>query len=64
VFVRQEFPDFARHHRCPTLSAANINRKAEFALFVGLQVQTNVVGLDRSAVALCSRDGTLELTRQ
>ena len=64
VLLRQEVADLLGDHRRAALAAADIDGKAQLALVVLLQMQADVVDLDRGAVALGAGHRDLELARQ
>ena len=47
MLLRQEVPDLLGDHRRAALAAADLDRKADFAAGVRLQVQADVMHLDR-----------------
>ena len=64
VLLGQEVADLLGDHRRAALAAADIDGEAELALVVLLQMQADVVHLDRGAVALGAGHRDLELARQ
>ena len=64
VLLRQEVADLVRDHRRAAEAAADIDGEAELAVGVALQMQPDVVDLDRGAVALGAGHRDLELARQ
>ena len=64
ILLGQEVADLLRDHGRAALAAADIDGKAELALFALLQMQPNVVGLDRRAIVIGTGDRDLELARQ
>ena len=64
VLLGQEVADLVADERRPPEAAADIDGEAEPAVGVALEVEADVVDLDRGAVALRAGDRDLELPRQ
>src|SRR5262245_55117944 len=60
----QYIADFFGEIGCAPLAAPDPNRKTQAAVTEALQLEANVVGLDRTAVMLRGRDADFELARQ
>ena len=64
IAARQEIPDLLGEKRRTALAAADPDGETELALCVLLEVQADIVGLDRRAVAFRAGQRDLELARQ
>jgi hypothetical protein len=64
VGLREEVAHLPRHHRRPSLAAADPDREAERARGVALEVEADVMHLDGGAVARRGGHRHLELPRQ
>ncbi len=64
VLFWQEVADFFGDHRRSSLPAADINRKADVALVVLFEMQTDIVNLNGGAIAFRTCYGNLELAWQ
>ncbi len=64
VFLGKEILDLLGDHRRTPLPAADIDGKADLAGLVLLQMQADVMHLDRGAVAVGAGDGDLEFSGQ
>ena len=64
IALRQKITDLASDHRRSAKPAADVDGKADLALFVTHDLQADVMGLDHRAVVRRAVDGDLEFARQ